>query len=53
MDLKEWIKIVVKPSEEDVKIVDMIKKIFETHEVRITERGTIYIKRNENNDRKN
>lgn len=47
-----WIKVQFEPTENETKVAELIKKLYETHEVVISERGTIYVKKNEANNRK-
>lgn len=43
--MKDWIKVMFTPSEDEKKVVELIKKLYETHDVVVTERGTIYVKK--------
>ena len=43
--MKEWIKVQFAPTENEKKVAELIKKLYKTHEVLITEAGTIYIKK--------
>lgn len=43
--MKEWIKVMFSPSDEDKRVVELIRKLYKTHDVVVTERGTIYVKK--------
>lgn len=43
--MKDWIKVIFTPSDDDKKVVELIKQLYKTHDVKVTERGTIYVKK--------
>lgn len=53
MGMKDWIKVQFTPTDNENKVAELIKELYKTHDVTITESGTIYIKKHETNSRKN
>lgn len=51
--MKDWIKVQFTPTDNEKKVAELIKELYKTHDVTITESGTIYIKKHETNSRKN
>lgn len=45
MDTKDWIQVKFMPTQSKIKVTELIKKLYKTHEVIVTESGTIYIKK--------
>ena len=43
--MKEWIKVKFTPTDNEKKVAELIKELYKTHEVLITEAGTIYVKK--------
>lgn len=43
--MKDWIKVMFTPNDNDKKVVELIKKLYETHDVVAGARGTIYVKK--------
>jgi hypothetical protein len=43
--MKDWIKVTFTPSDNDKKVVELIKQLYKTHVVKVAGRGTIYVKK--------